>query len=217
MIRGGEPGHVQAGLGDDRAGQFRGDPGDLVQPAGHVEDGCVRAGPGTGAGDAVGVGAPRSGQAGELLGDQNLGPGDLPVQEADLLQQHPGDLGVMVLEPALQRLHQGVVLRFHPGAGQPGQDLRVTFAADQRGEHVPHRLGGQLRRHRRHLDQGFSELCEPSCKVGCSTRSWQVLRPSRPTRADVKDRQRGEGRRPVKARISSFCGARADCMAAASC
>ena len=44
--RGGEPGHVQAGCGDDRGGQLRADAGDPVQPDDGGQRRRVRAGPG---------------------------------------------------------------------------------------------------------------------------------------------------------------------------
>ena len=44
-------------------------------------------------------------------------------------------------------LGQVVVPGPHPGAGQPGQHLRVPLARDHRGDHVPGRDRGQLGRH----------------------------------------------------------------------
>ena len=48
-------------------------------------------------------------------------PLDLGDEGVDLVQQHPGQLAVMVIEPAGERLHQRGVLSFHLAAGQPGQ------------------------------------------------------------------------------------------------
>ena len=78
-----------------------------------------------------------------------------------------------------------------PAAG--GEPDKVEVAADWRAhEPVMLDIGPVL-----HSDDavankmaalyGFSELGEPSCKVRCSPRSPQVLRPSRPAGVDVKD------------------------------
>src|SRR6266568_4148911 len=56
----------------------------------------------------------------------------------DLVQQHPGQLGVVVIEPAGQRLDQGGTLGLHLPA-LIGEHLRVALPADQRLDHVPHR------------------------------------------------------------------------------
>ena len=94
--------------------------------------------------------------------------GDTSVAEGDLVQQHLGQLPVVVIEHAGQSLDQGVVLGFHPAAGQASQDVGVALAADHRLDHVLRRDGGQLAGHRRYLDQRFSEQCKPSCKFGMS-------------------------------------------------
>jgi hypothetical protein len=62
----------------------------------------------------------------------------------------------------------------------------------------------------------FSELCRPSCKFGCRTRSRRLHGGSRPAAADVKDRQRGEDRQVVEDRMSGFCGDHTGDMAAAA-
>jgi hypothetical protein len=78
---------------------------------------------------------------------------ELGGERVDLVQQHPGQFGVVVVETAGQRLDQGGVLGPHLAAGQAGQHLGVAFAGDQRCEHVPHR--GRLQRagHAGDLDQ----------------------------------------------------------------
>ncbi len=167
MAGGGEDTHVQADFGDDRLGGLAADAGDLIEA---VDDGQHRgavAPPGGGAGGAVGAGALGGGDP----GDQFLDPGgelaDLAGQGVDLVQQHPGQLGVMAVEPAGERLDQAVVLGPHPAAGQAGQHLRVTFAADQRLQHVADRPGIQLAGHRRDLDQGvFQQFLQPGVVPG---------------------------------------------------
>ena len=47
--------------------------------------------------------------------------GDPGVEEGDLVQQHLGQLAVVVIEHAVQGLDQVVVLGLHPAAGQGGQ------------------------------------------------------------------------------------------------
>lgn len=66
-------------------------------------------------------------------------PGDLCVEGVDLVEQHPGQLGVMIVEPAGERLDEGGVLGLHRAAGQTGKPPRVTFARDQCLQHVAHR------------------------------------------------------------------------------
>jgi hypothetical protein len=94
--------------------------------------GRVRAGSGAGAGSAVGVDSLSGGDR----GDQVLGPGgeraDLRGQCVDLVQQHPGQLGVVVVEPAGERFDQRGALGLHPAAGQAGEHLRVPLPGDQR-------------------------------------------------------------------------------------
>lgn len=52
---------------------------------------------------------------------------------------------------------------------------------------------------------GFSEQCKASWRVGMSQRSRALQECPGPAAADVEDRQRGEGSRPVKPRMSGFC------------
>ncbi|MGN9846390.1 hypothetical protein ACTMTI_50595 [Nonomuraea sp. H19] len=67
---------------------------------------------------------------------------DLTIQAIDLVQQHPGQLGVVVIEPASQCLDQLGVLGFHLAAGQAGQLTRVAFSGDMRFDHAPRRQRG---------------------------------------------------------------------------
>ena len=119
---GGEPGHVQAGLGDDRAGQLGADAGDLREPLRGGQHGGVRAGAGAGAGGAVGVDAPGGRDRGRSARSIRAARTAIRAsQEGDLVQQHLGQLAVVVIEHPGQRLDQGVVLGFHLAAGQAGQ------------------------------------------------------------------------------------------------
>jgi hypothetical protein len=79
-----------------------------------------------------------------------------------VVQQHPRQLGVVVIEAAGQRLHQGAALAAHPPPGQLSEHLGVTLPGDQRLQHGapgdPHDVGG----HRPPLDQGvLQQLLQP--------------------------------------------------------
>ena len=92
-------------------------------------------------------------------GGQLLDRGGQPV---DLIEQHAGEFGVMLVEPAAQRLDQSSTFGFHPAPGQLGQPARIAVPGDERLEHVAHRAGVQLAGHRRHLDQSvFQQLLQP--------------------------------------------------------
>jgi hypothetical protein len=71
-----------------------------------------------------------------------------------VVQQHPRQLGVVVIEAAGQRRHQRSALAAHPPPGQLGEHLGVTLPGDERLQHGapgdPHDVGG----HRPELDQG---------------------------------------------------------------
>jgi len=87
---------------------------------------------------------------------------DLAAQRGDLVQQQLGELAVVVIEHAVQGLHQLVVLGLHPGAGQGGQRARVALPGDHRLDHVLRGDGGQLAGHGRQLDQrGLQQLFQP--------------------------------------------------------
>ena len=64
--------------------------------------------------------------------------GDLAVEGIDLIQQHPHQFGVMVVEPAPKRFDEGRPFGPHPAAGQVGEPPRITFPGDQGVEHVAH-------------------------------------------------------------------------------
>jgi hypothetical protein len=145
---------VQADLGDDHLGGVTADAGDLVQAVDDGQHRCVLAPPGGGAGGTAGVDALGGGDRGDQLLDPGGERADLGGQGVDLVQQHPGQLGVMIVKLPGQRLDQAVVLGPHPAPGQASQYLRVPFASDQRFQHVADRLGGQRAGHGRDLNQG---------------------------------------------------------------
>jgi hypothetical protein len=80
---------------------------------------------------------------------------DLGGEAVDLGQQHRGDLGVVVVELAVERLHQLRPLLAHDAPRQIGQPLGVPLAPDERFHHVPHRHRGDAGRHRCDLDKGI--------------------------------------------------------------
>ena len=121
MGGGREPGHVQARFRDDRAGQVLADAGDLRQPRRRGQHHGVRAGAGVRAGGPVAVHAPRGGHRRGRRGDPDGELGYPAVEEGDLVQQHPGQLAVVVIKHAVQRLGQLVVPGLHPAAGQACQ------------------------------------------------------------------------------------------------
>jgi hypothetical protein len=92
--------------------------------------------------------------AGELV--------DLSGQRVDLVEHDPGEFAVVVVELSGERFDQVGVFGFHPSPGQAGEGVRVSFAADERLDHVPggHRVQGG--RDRRHFDQRvFQQLLQP--------------------------------------------------------
>jgi hypothetical protein len=100
---GGEPAHVQAYLGEDALRAGLRDARDLVQARRRREDGRVLAGARPGAGGAVGVDAAGGGHRADQLLDPAGERVDLGAQRVYLVQQHPGQLGVMLIEPACPR------------------------------------------------------------------------------------------------------------------
>jgi hypothetical protein len=95
------------------------------------------------------------------------------TESVDLVQQHPGQLAVVVIEPASQRVSETVMPGPHLAAGQAGQDLRVALPRDQRLGHVPDRLGAGLAGHRRDLDRASSSSFSSvdQCRVRSRGRS----------------------------------------------
>jgi hypothetical protein len=92
---GGEPCHVQADLRDDVPGQFPADAGDLREPVRGGRHGSAVTGPG-------GVGAPGGLDGVQEGPDRVVEPGDLAVQEGDVVHVVLGDLGVVAAEHARQ-------------------------------------------------------------------------------------------------------------------
>ena len=185
-------------LGDDRAGQLGADARDFFQPHDRGQRRGVRHGPGAGAGDAVGVGAPCRGDRVDGFLDQQGEPGDPLAEEVDLVQQDLGDLGVVAGELAVERLGQGGVLGSHPGAGQPGQHDRVALPGDHRPDHVLHRPGGHLGGDRGHLDQGVLEqLLQPLPAPGPVLGQVGPRPAVVPQRPDVRGRHEAGPQQPV--------------------
>ena len=112
MPGGGEPGHVDADLGDDRLGGPLADPGDGVElVTGLAERGLTH---------LVDL-------AVELASSRDGG-----LEVVGVVQAQPDQQGVVVPEPAPQRLAQlGDLLAQH-ALGQLGEHLGVAFAGDQR-------------------------------------------------------------------------------------
>ena len=86
-----------------------------------------------------------------------------------MIQQHPHQFGVMVVEPAPKRFDEGRPFGPHPAAGQVGEPPRITFPGDQGVEHVAHRQGVEGGGDARHLDQRvFEQLLQPLPVAGCA-------------------------------------------------
>ena len=89
MGGGGEPAHVQAGFGDDGAGQVRADARDLRQPGHRGQHRGVRAGAGVRAGGPVAVDAPCVGHRRDRAVIRAVSWVMRCVEEGDLVQQQP--------------------------------------------------------------------------------------------------------------------------------
>ena len=138
MVRGREPGHVQADLGDDDLRRGDPDAGDLIQ-SGH-----------------------RLGERGDLLIDPGLHDVDVGVDAVDPGQHGAQQERVVVGEPPGERLLQSGGLASHRPAGHVGQDLRVAFPGDQRGHHRPPGHPEDVAGHHRQLDlRVFQQLFHP--------------------------------------------------------
>jgi hypothetical protein len=136
--RGGEAGHVQPGLGDDHRGRGGTDSGDLIQ-AGH-----------------------RVSERGDLCFDLGVEVGDVRVQGVDAGEHLGQQEAVVVGEVPDERLFQLGDLGAHPRPGHLGQDLGVTFTADQGGHHLPPGDPKDVGGHNGQLDLGVLEqLLDP--------------------------------------------------------
>src|SRR6478752_4309963 len=95
------------------------------------------------------------------LRDQRLDPEgervDLRREGVDLVEQHPCELGVVVVEAAGQRLDERSALDSHALACELGEQLRVALAGDQRLDHRPPGDAEDVARDARELDQRVLE------------------------------------------------------------
>jgi hypothetical protein len=113
-------------------------------------------------GGAVGVHPPGGGDLGDQLARAGGQLVDLPGQGVDLVQEHAGELGVVVLELPVQGLGEFLALGAHLADGQVREGLRVPLPGDQGLQHGPHRLGVQRGGDGRDLDQGaLQQLLQP--------------------------------------------------------
>jgi hypothetical protein len=101
---------------------------------------------------------------------------DLAAEGVDLVQQHPRQLCVMIVEAAGEGLHQGGVLDAEPSSGQLGQHLRIALAGDQRLQHGPARDAEDVGGHRGKLDQGVHPA---ACSSRCLWRERSAVRSAR--------------------------------------
>jgi len=194
-----EDAHVQAGLGDDRAGERRADAGDLREPLCCRQGGGVRAAAGARAGLAGGVGAPGGGDGVQGGLDLVLDRGDGPVEQGDVVQVDADQRAVVV--PDLHSL-QGPGDRAAPAldapGGQPGQGPRVALAAGDGLHDDPGRLGpGQRVHHGRQLDQGsFQQLLQPLPLPGAVADQLQPAAGQVPQRPDLRRRHERRPQQP---------------------
>jgi hypothetical protein len=144
----GKPGHVQPYFGEDDLRTMWPDAGDLIEashrrqqrglgaPSRQVGvDGDQAA---VGGVAVAGFGGLRVGHGGQQLFDAGGEDGDLHGEGVDLIEQHPREFGVVVVEPSGQRLGHGGPLDLQLAARQIGEPMRVAFPGDQRLQHVPH-------------------------------------------------------------------------------
>jgi hypothetical protein len=78
-------------------------------------------------------------------------------ERIDLVEQQLGELGVVVVEAASERLHQHYPFAPHRAARKLGEHARVSLTRDQRVDHRPRRDAGDVRRDARQLDQRVFE------------------------------------------------------------
>jgi hypothetical protein len=88
-------------------------------------------------GPAPSPGGWAAGMAPDLLLDAAGQPVDLDAEGVDVVQQHPRQLAMVVIEAAGQRRHQRSALAAHPSPGQLGEHLGVTLPGDERLQHGP--------------------------------------------------------------------------------
>ena len=171
MLRGREPAHVEADLGQDHLGGVEVYPGMSASRcrAGRGWVGGVAgcALPGLGAGVAPSWGS--TGCSGWAVRRQScsmrvvrrsisavrlsIWPSRIVASSAWWSSNLPSSAS-----------HEVAALVPHDTASQVGQRLRVTFTRDQRVDHVPHRHRGDLRCHRGDLDQASSSNFSSRCQ-----------------------------------------------------
>jgi hypothetical protein len=122
---GGEPGHVDADLGDDHRGRDRSDPGNLIEPL-H-----------------------RQVERGQVGLDLRVEYRDVGVDPVDAGQHPAQQEPVMVVDMAGERLHQLRNLGAHPGPRHLCENLRVAFPGDQGRHHLPSGDTEDVRGHHR--------------------------------------------------------------------
>ena len=133
MCRGGELGHVETDLGDDDLRGSLGDAGDLVE-AFHRRE-TVRPGVAfdryvagcQGAAVVVALRRLGVGQLGDELFDPGGEPVDLVGAGVDVVEQKPGQVGVVVVETAVERFEQRGPLGVELPPGEIGEDRGVAF------------------------------------------------------------------------------------------
>jgi hypothetical protein len=131
QVRGaGEAGHLCADLGDEL---LRGDPAD---PRDFIERVHL------------------VGKRGEQLLDPAGQLIDLGAERVDAVQHHLQQVAVVGAEVPGERLGQDAELGAHPALRQLREYLRVAFAGDQRGQHVPAGDSEDVGSHHAQLDLG---------------------------------------------------------------
>jgi hypothetical protein len=121
---------------------------------------------GVGAGGRVGAG--RAGwQRGDRGVEQRGERGDARGEVVELVQQHPGQPGVVIGEPALQGFVQVVPADPGPALGQLGERGGAALPGDQRLDHRPAADPVDVGEHGGDLDQGvLQQLFDPLLDPG---------------------------------------------------
>jgi hypothetical protein len=121
---------------------------------------------GVGTGSRVGAG-PLVGQRGDGGVEQRGDLGDARGEVVELAQQHPGQLGVVIGEPAFQSFGQGARAGPGPSLGQLGERGGAAPPGDQRLDHRPARDPMDVGEHGGNLDQSIlQQLLDPLLDPG---------------------------------------------------
>ena len=91
------------------------------------------------------------------LGDAGRQHVHLGCEGVHLVEEHPGELGVVGVEAPGQGLNQLGVLGLHTAPRQLGEHLWVALAGDEGFYHVPPRAAQDVARYAGELDQGVLE------------------------------------------------------------